>query len=458
MRKLLKYILIISALFVVNFFVITVIDIDFKIMPKLNFSVSADREDIYQIFYSETTDGWKEEDSISVEYTKDGGVQSFSVGISEKTKFLRIDTGKGQSRNLTISDISLSRGADSVSIAMRDKEEFPMHDISLCAVSAENDVKIVVSGNDPFFVIDIKDINISSLDNPSEGYNIAVKAVFCVISSLFIILIGMRLRFVFEFFKALADSRKMILSLSKNDFKTKFSGSFFGVIWAFIQPVITVVVYWFVFQVGLRSGPVDDTPFVLWFVAGLIPWFFFSDALMGGTMSLFEYSYLVKKVVFKISIIPVVKIMSVLFIHLFFVAFTLILFTCYGYVPDKYAFQIIYYSFCLVVFTLGLCYATCAIVVFFKDLSQIVNIFLQIGMWFTPIMWNYKIISPPYQIFFKLNPLFYIVEGYRDSLIDKYWFWERINYSVYFWIITIGLFGFGAIIFRKLKVHFADIL
>ena len=111
-----------------------------------------------------------------------------------------------------------------------------------------------------------------------------------------------------SFLKELFGNRKLILNLAKNDFKTKYAGSYLGIVWAFIQPVVTVLVYWFVFEVGLRQTGNAEVPFVLWLIAGLVPWFFFSDALNGGTNSLLEYNYLVKKVVFKISVLPIVKI------------------------------------------------------------------------------------------------------------------------------------------------------
>lgn len=255
-------------------------------------------------------------------------------------------------------------------------------------------------------------------------------------------------------------NRHLIVSLSKNDFKTKYAGSYLGIIWAFIQPVVTVLVYWFVFQVGLRSGGVGEVPFVLWMIAGLVPWFFFSDTLNAGTNALIEYSYLVKKVVFKISILPIVKEISALYVHLFFVAFTVGLYACYGYFPDLYTLQVLYYTFCMFVLALGICYATCAIVIFFRDLTQIINIVLQVGVWVTPIMWNIDTMNVPKLIvtILKANPMFYIVAGYRDSLINKVWFFEHFNMTIYFWFITVLLFGIGTIIFKRLKVHFADVL
>ena len=258
----------------------------------------------------------------------------------------------------------------------------------------------------------------------------------------------------------LYQNRKLVLSLAKNDFKTKYAGSYLGIVWAFIQPIVTILVYWFVFSVGLKAGTVSDYPFVLYLVSGIIPWFFFQDALNGGTNALIEYNYLVKKVVFKISILPIVKIISALFVHVFFVAFALLLCACYGYTPSLYTLQIIYYSVCTFLFVLGLVYATSAIVIFFRDLAQIIGIFLQVGVWLTPIMWDIDMLSShPWLIkLFKLNPMYYVVTGYRDSMLGHVEIWNHASWTIYFWVVTILLFGLGSVIFKRLKPHFADVL
>lgn len=261
----------------------------------------------------------------------------------------------------------------------------------------------------------------------------------------------------------LYQNRKLIWKLAKNDFKTRYAGSYLGMVWAFVQPVVTILVYWFVFEKGfnakaemLASGV--EAPYVLWLTAGIVPWFYFSEALSNGTTALLEYNYLVKKVVFKISILPIIKIIAATFIHGFFVLFMLVLFMSQGHYPDLYALQLIYYSFCLFVFVLGVSYATCSIVIFFRDLTQIISIFLQVGMWATPILWKISMIPEEYQILFKLNPVFYIVNGYRSALLEKTWFWEDFYSTMFFWIITAVIFGIGALIFKRLKVHFADVL
>ncbi len=204
-----------------------------------------------------------------------------------------------------------------------------------------------------------------------------------------------------------------------------------------------------------------ELPYVLFLTAGLVPWFFFTEALTSGTMALLEYNYLVKKVVFKISILPIVKVIAAVFIHLFFVAVMLVVAAIYGIYPTIYTIQLLYYSACLFILVLALCYSTCAIVVFFRDLAQIINILLQVGMWATPILWNMDDVlknSPMLQTVIKINPLVYIVNGYRSALCEKQWFFEDFYSTMYFWIITVVLFGIGAMIFKRLKVHFADVL
>ena len=258
----------------------------------------------------------------------------------------------------------------------------------------------------------------------------------------------------------LYQSRYLIWKLAKNDFKKRYAGSYMGAVWAMAQPVVTVGMYYVVFDVIMEAGGRGDSdiPFVLFLTAGLVPWFFFSEALNNGTNAMLEYNYLVKKVVFKISVLPIIKIIAATFIHAFFVCILLIVAAVYGYYPSVYTLQIFYYSACLFIFVLALCYSTCSIVVFFRDLSQIINIALQIGMWATPILWDINSLSAKWVFLLKMNPMVYIVNGYRSAIYGKQWFFQDFFSTMYFWITTVVLFGIGAAVFKRLKVHFADVL
>ncbi len=293
----------------------------------------------------------------------------------------------------------------------------------------------------------------------------AVKAALCLFTAVLAILLVLHWDSFLAVPAEVLKEKKLILELAKNDFRTKFAGSLLGTVWAFIQPVVTVFVYWFVFEKALNVGTQSTkagitVPFVLWLIGGLVPWFFFSDALSAGTNVLLEYSYLVKKLVFNISVLPVVKILSCLFVHAFFMVFTIGMYLFYGHYPDIYMLQLLYYSAALICLCMGIIYLTSSIVVFFRDLSQIVNIVLQVGVWFTPIMWNIDAMNITGILLFilKLNPMYYIVMGYRDSLISHVWFWERPGETLYFWLLTVLLYYLGTSVFGKLKVHFADVL
>ncbi len=255
-------------------------------------------------------------------------------------------------------------------------------------------------------------------------------------------------------------SRQLIFNLAKDDFKLRFAGSGLGVIWGFVQPFVTILLYWFVFQVGFRNGSVDNgMPYVLWLIAGIVPWFFFNEAWTGATNCLYEYSFLVKKVVFKIEILPFVKILSALFVHVFFIDLIFILFASYGYYVSIYNIQIIYYLICELLLIYALTLITSSLVIFIKDLIQIINILTQIFFWTIPIVWNPSGIHNQVLLnILKLNPIYYLVEGYRDSMVNHVGFWEKPLYTVYFWVVVTILFGIGIWIYKKLNRHFADLL
>ena len=139
----------------------------------------------------------------------------------------------------------------------------------------------------------------------------------------------------------------------------------------------------------------------------------------------------------------------------------LVVFAVMGFYPDLYVLQVVYYSFCMVMFTAGLIYATSAVTVFFRDMKEVVAILLQIGMWVTPIMWNFESMQgiPKWAVLLlKLNPMYYIVSGYRDALINKTAFLEYPGLTLWFWGITLFILCAGTTMFKRLRVHFADVL
>ncbi len=264
-------------------------------------------------------------------------------------------------------------------------------------------------------------------------------------------------------FRTIILNRNLIFRLAKNDFRNRFAGSFLGAVWAFVQPVVTVLMYYIVFDKIFQSrseAVAGDLPipYVLFLTAGLVPWFFFNEGLMNGMMSLIQYNYLVKKVVFNIDVLPVIKVLSAGFIHLFFMLVLIVVACIYRYFPGLMTLQLVYYCFCLFALILAISYFSAAVVVFFKDLQQIVAIALQIGMWATPVLWNIGKLPEVWQTILRINPMCYIIEGYRNSVCCTGWLWEHPWYTLYFWCFTAAFMFLGRKVFTKLKIHFADVL
>ena len=263
----------------------------------------------------------------------------------------------------------------------------------------------------------------------------------------------------FRFLKHIGESRKLLFTLAYNDFKEQYLGSYLGIIWALLRPALFILVIWFVFSAGFKAKPTDDgTPFVLWLLCGMIPWFFFAEAVSKGMNAIISSAYLVKKVAFRVSILPLVKVLSSLVIHLVLVTLLIIIFMLYGYYPDIYWLQLPYYILCTVFLVLGLGWLTSALRVFVKDIGEIIGVIIQFGFWLTPIFWSLKTIPVEYHYIVKLNPMFYVVEGFRNTFIHKVWFWETPADTLQFFLTASIILVLGAIVFKRLRPHFGDVL
>ena len=254
-------------------------------------------------------------------------------------------------------------------------------------------------------------------------------------------------------------NKKIYFELILNDFRSRYNGSFLGMIWGFIQPIVTILIYWLVFQYGLRSGERQDgLPYVFFMLSGAIPWFFFSEAWGGITTSFLDYSYLVKKINFEIKLLPLVKLGSAWIIHIVFLAFGTIILNFSGYYASWYYLQIVYYMFAAAALVLSVGMITASLAVYIRDVIQIVGIIIQIGFWVNPICWGNEMQSGILGVLLKISPMYYCVEGYRKCLIYRQGFWEEPFYMLYFWCLIIFISGLAIHMYKKMYPNFADVM
>jgi ABC-type polysaccharide/polyol phosphate export permease len=252
--------------------------------------------------------------------------------------------------------------------------------------------------------------------------------------------------------------RALIRKLAFRDFQARHSGSLLGFLWAFVQPLLTILMYLFIYSVGLRPVALGKVPFVLWLITGVVPWFYFADGLVTATNSLIEYSYLVKKVVFEVTLIPAIKLASAAMTHGVVLVAVMLIVAVAGFPPRLSWLQVPYYAFATISFVSGLALATSGLTVFVRDLYQAVGVGMQFLFWLTPVAWTMSNAPPRFVPLLKLNPLHYLVDGMRDSLLLGRWFWQKPFLSLYFWAITIALNLIGYALFRRLRPHFSDVL
>lgn len=262
----------------------------------------------------------------------------------------------------------------------------------------------------------------------------------------------------YYFIRLLFLQKHLIVAMARREVIAQYVGSMLGFIWAFIQPLVLITVLWMVFSVGFRVKPTADVPFVVWLTAGMAPWFAFSEIVTGSAGIIVSNAHLIKKTVFHSQILPVVKIVSALIRHAIFLLMLLTLILINHISVTGYYIQFFYYLFCLAFLALGMAWLVSALNVFLRDVAQIVAVVMQVGFWVTPIFWDLNIMPEKLQLFFKLNPVFYIVQGYRESFLYGTGFWNHPYQTLWFWFVSSGLFILGALVFQKLKNQFADVL
>lgn len=246
--------------------------------------------------------------------------------------------------------------------------------------------------------------------------------------------------------------REMLFSLVRKDLRGRYKGSVLGFLWTFINPLMQLLVYTFVFTVILPS---QVEHYSLYLFVALIPWIFFSSSMTGGAGSIVAQKDLVKKIYFPREIIPISYVTSC-FVNMllcFLIIFAVMLFTGAPFNPLALlclpVIMIVEY-----LLALGIAMLAAAVTVYFRDLEHILGILSMIWMYLTPILYPETLVPEKWQALYHINPMTSIITAYRDVL---YWgvmpqlatLLEAVLLGVLF--LLLGLLSFS-----KLKKGFAE--
>jgi lipopolysaccharide transport system permease protein len=248
---------------------------------------------------------------------------------------------------------------------------------------------------------------------------------------------------------------ELLMNLTKREVKGRYSQSFFGVAWAIAQPLATMAVFTLVFS-RLAKMDANGAPYPLFAFAALVPWFFFMNSVSSGTLSLITYRNIVTKTYFPREIIPLAQVCSRFIDFFAAAALYVLLMWAYGVAVGVWTLMAPVFFLLLVLFTVGLTFATSAMNVFYRDVNPVVQIALQLWLYLTPVAYPLTAVSAQYRPLFMLNPLSAIVEGFRASLVfGRAPDWQLTSLSAG---ITLVLFVGAFVMFKRMDKYFADVI
>ena len=252
-------------------------------------------------------------------------------------------------------------------------------------------------------------------------------------------------------FKDLYNYRELLKTNIKKDIGGKYKKSFLGILWSFINPLLQIAVYAFVFQIILKS---EIPNYTVYLCCGLIPWQYFSAVILRGAASIIDNGNIIKKVYFPREILPISVVTSE---GVNFLISTIIIlgFTIFGGIG--LSFNILWYFVIVAIqyiVSIGFAFIVSSFSVYFRDLLHLLGILIQLLFYATPIVYAPNTIPENFQWILKFNPMTYVINGYRDIFYYK----QMPDLSSMAIVLVIGIIVclLGYFIFSKLQRRFAE--
>ncbi|SEU09346.1 teichoic acid transport system permease protein [Salinibacillus kushneri] len=258
----------------------------------------------------------------------------------------------------------------------------------------------------------------------------------------------------------------LVRRLSLYELKSKNKNNYLGMTWEILNPTIQILIYWFVFGTLLGREPIEvdgkGIPFVYWLMAGFFMWIFFYQSTIQGSKSIFLRLKMLSKMNFPISIIPTYVIFSQFYIHLLLLFITISIYQFAGYFISIYSIQLIYFMFAAFCLFISIALITSTLSTIVRDVHMLLNSILRMMLYLSGVLWPISMLKDYPSIvmtLMKMNPLFYIIEGYRAAFFTNDWYFiENWQYTLYFWGLVLLLFLFGSMLHIKFRRHFIDFL
>lgn len=252
-------------------------------------------------------------------------------------------------------------------------------------------------------------------------------------------------------FKNLYNYREFLKTSIKKEFRGKYKKSFLGVLWSFLNPLFQLLVYAIVFPFILKNGIENYTMFL---IVALIPWTFFNSTVLQSAASIVTNGGIIKKVYFPREIIPISTATSNLLN--FFITGIIVIVALFisgiGIGPSILMLPLV--VIIQYILQLGIAFILSSITVYIRDVEYLMNVFMMLMFYMSPIVYSADMIPDKFLPLFKLNPMFHIIKYYREILYYKQM--PELSGLVMLFGICIVVLILGYLIFRKLEKRFAE--
>jgi ABC-type polysaccharide/polyol phosphate export permease len=251
--------------------------------------------------------------------------------------------------------------------------------------------------------------------------------------------------------------RGLIQSLVARELKARYRGSVLGFVWSFVNPLLLLLIYSFVFTTVLPNETKGIQPYALFMFCGILPWTWFSSSLSEAAGSLIAGGNLIKKVLFPAEVLPIVSVLTNM-VHFFLGLPILILFlVIYQHPPD--AWDLVWFPVAVTVqliFTAALALIVAALAVHFRDIRDILANVLTLWFFATPIIYPiFQESVARYKWLFNLNPFTHLAVSYQEILFFNgpigHWRW-----LLALGVLSLVLFLAGYWLFDRLRDSFAE--
>lgn len=255
-------------------------------------------------------------------------------------------------------------------------------------------------------------------------------------------------------FKDIYDYRELLKTNVKKDIRGKYKGSFLGILWSFINPLLQVVVYWIVFPYLLRGTGGSD--YLIYLITGLIPWTFFLTTVSSGTNAIKSNAGIIKKVYFPREILVISQVLSGLVN--FFISCVIVFVFCiaFGFGLSIHLLMLPVIAIIQSIFILGIVFILSSINVYVQDMEYIVGFILNMAFYGTPVIYQLSMFGDAGILLklISLNPMTIIINAYRDIFMNH--IWPDITSLLLVFGLGLLLLLIGYWIFKVLEKGFAE--